>query len=242
LEADPSSGNRRQKKALQRAARERRQRLQRALQHLEEIEAKKKPKDKEPRASTTDADAHVMKMGDGGFRPAYNVQLATDTETQIITGVDVSTSGADQGKMAPMVHQHEERYGAAPKEVLVDGGFAKKEDIAEVSPPHGTSTVYTPVQKSKDPERDPHTPRADDPPAVAEWRQRMATEAAKEIYKQRASTAECVNAQTRNRGLYQVRVRGQARVRAVVLWFVLAQNLVREATLRAQQAAKAKSG
>src|ERR1700704_5989063 len=78
----------------------------------------------------------------------------------------VSTSGGDQGKMAPMVHQHEERYGEAPKEVLVDGGFAKKENIEEVSPPHGTTTVYTPVQKSKDPERDPHTPRADDAPAV----------------------------------------------------------------------------
>lgn len=238
LETDPNAGNRRRQKARERAARERQQRLQRALQHVKELEDKKKPKDKEPRASTTDADAHVMKMADGGFRPAYNVQLGTDTETQIITGVEVSTSGGDQGKMAPMVHQHEERYGKAPEEVLVDGGFAKKEDITEVSPPHGTTTVYTPVQKSKDPERDPHTPRADDTPAVAEWRQRMATEAAKEIYKQRASTAECVNAQARNRGLYQVRVRGQVKVRAVVLWFVLAHNLVRAATLRAQRDVK----
>jgi len=221
--------------ARQRAARERQQRLERALQHVQEIEAQKKSKDKEARASTTDADAHVMKMGDGGFRPAYNLQLATDTEAQIITGVDVSTSGGDQGKMAPMVHQHEERYGEAPKEVLVDGGFAKKEDIEEVSPPHGTTTVYTPVQKSKDPERDPHTPRADDAPAVAEWRQRMASEAAKEIYKQRASTAECVNALARNRGLYQFRVRGQVKVRAALLWFVLAHNLVRAATLRAER-------
>jgi IS5 family transposase len=235
LEADPAAGNRRQQKARQRAARERQQRLERALQHVQEIEAQKKSKDKEARASTTDADAHVMKMGDGGFRPAYNVQLATDTEAQIITGVDVSTSGGDQGKMAPMVHQHEERYGEAPKEVLVDGGFAKKEDIEEVSPPQGTTTVYTPVQKSKDPERDPHTPRADDAPAVAEWRQRMASEAAKEIYKQRASTAECVNALARNRGLYQFRVRGQVKVRAALLWFVLAHNLVRAATLRAQR-------
>jgi transposase len=235
LEADPAAGNRRQQKARQRAARERQRRLERALQHVREIEAQKKSKDKEARASTTDADAHVMKMGDGGFRPAYNLQLATDTEAQIITGVDVSTSGGDQGKMAPMVHQHEERYGEAPKEVLVDGGFAKKEDIEEVSPPHGTTTVYTPVQKSKDPERDPHTPRADDAPAVAEWRQRMASEAAKEIYKQRASTAECVNALARNRGLYQFRVRGQVKVRAALLWFVLAHNLVRAATLRAQR-------
>jgi transposase len=235
VDADPAAGKRRQQKARQRAARERQQRLQRALQHVDELAQRKKASDAEPRASTTDADAHVMKMGDGGFRPAYNVQLGTDTQSQIITGVDVSTSGGDQGKMAPMVHQHEERYGTAPEEMLVDGGFAKKEDIEEVSPPHGTTTVYAPVQKSKDPQRDPHTPRADDAPAVAAWRQRMATPEAKEIYKQRASTAECVNALARNRGLYQFRVRGLVKVRAALLWFVLAHNLVRAATLRAQR-------
>lgn len=238
LEADPSAEKRRHTQARQRAARERRQRLERALQHLDEIEAKKMAKDKEARASSTDADAHVMKMGDGGFRPAYNVQLNTDTQTQIITAMDVSTSGGDQGKMAPMVHQHEDRYGAAPKEMLVDGGFAKKEDIEAVSPPHGTTTVYAPVQKSKDPARDPHTPRADDAPAVAAWRQRMATPEAREIYKQRASTAECVNAIARNRSLQQFRVRGLLKVRAAMLWFVLAHNLIRAATLRAERAKK----
>jgi transposase len=235
LEADPAAGQRRHKKARQRAARERQQRLQRALQHLSEIEAQKKSTEKEPRVSSTDADAHVMKMGDGGFRPAYNVQFATDTATQIITGMDVSTSGGDQGQMAPMVHQHEERYGVAPEEMLVDGGFTKKEDIKEVSTPEGSTTVYAPVPKSKDPQRDAHTPRADDAPAVAEWRKRMATAEAKEIYKERASTAECVNAQARNRGLYQFRVRGQAKVRAVALWFALAHNLIRAATLRARR-------
>jgi IS5 family transposase len=158
--------------------------------------------------------------------------LATDTQTQIITGVDVINSGGDQGKMAPMVFQHEQRYEAKPKEMLVDGGFAKKEDIENVE--QGGTKVYAPVQASKDPERDPHTPRPDDPPQVAEWRQRMATPEAKEIYKERASTAECVNAHARNRGLYQFRVRGLAKVKAVVLLYVLAHNLRRAAMLRAE--------
>jgi IS5 family transposase len=183
--------------------------------------------------STTDADARIMKMGDGGYRPAFNVQLATDTQTQIITGVDVTNSGGDQGKLAPMVEQHEERYQEKPKEVLVDGGFAKKEDIEKVE--QAGTTVYAPVQTSKDPERDAHTPRPDDTPQVAQWRQRMATPEAKEIYKERASTAECINAHARNRGLYQFRVRGLAKVKAVVLLYVLAHNLLRTALLRAQQ-------
>jgi transposase len=240
LDADPGAGNRRRQKARERAARERQERIQRALAELAAVEAQKKAADKDQaRVSTTDAEARIMKMGDGGFRPAFNIQLATDTATQIITGVDVSNSGGDQGKMAPMVHQLEERYGQAPKEMLVDGGFAKKEDIVEVSPPTGGTTVYAPVQKSKDPDRDPHTPRADDAPAVAEWRQRMATPEAKAIYKERASAAECVNAQARNRGLQQFRVRGQVKVRAFVLWFALAHNLVRATALRAQRGSEA---
>jgi transposase/IS5 family transposase len=234
LETDPTTGTRRQQAARQRAAQDRAARLRQALEQLPLVEASKPKKDKDKaRVSTTDPEARVMKMGDGGFRPAYNVQLATDTQTQIITGAAVSNSGGDQGQLAPMVEQHEERYQEKPKEMLVDGGFAKKEDIKKVE--QGGTTVYAPVQASKDPERDCHTPRPDDPPQVAQWRQRMATPQAKEIYKQRASTAECVNAHARNRGLYQFRVRGLAKVKAVVLWYVLAHNLMRVASLRAER-------
>ena len=237
LDADPAAANRRQRAARERAARERAERLQKAKEQLEEVERKKKADEKEKaRASTTDPEARVMKMADGGYRPAYNVQLATDTQSQIITGVDVTNSGGDQGKMAPMVEQHETRYDQPPQEMLVDGGFAKKEDITEVSPPQGNTTVYAPVQKSKKDDIDPHTPREKDSPAVAAWRTRMATDEAKEIYKERAATAECVNAIARNRGFYQVRVRGAPKVRAVALWYVLAHNLIRTATLRAEQA------
>ena len=241
LTADPAAGNRRQKAARERAARERAERVAKALEEFKEVEKKKKSaEDKEQaRASTTDPDAHVMKGPDGGYRPAYNVQLATDTASQIITGVDVSTSGGDQGQMAPMVHQIDNRYGKAPDEMLVDGGFAKKDDITEVSAPQGSTTVYAPVQQSKKEDVDPHQPRANDSPAVAEWRKRMATDEAKEIYKERAATAECVNALARNRGLYQVRVRGRPKVRAVVLWYVLAHNLMRAEALRAEQQNKA---
>jgi transposase len=233
LKTDTTAGKRRQQAARERVAEDRATRLGQALEQLSQIEATKPAKDKEKaRASTTDPDARVMKMGDGGYRPAFNVQLATDTQTQIITGVDVTNSGGDQGKLAPMVEQHQERYEEKPKEMLVDGGFAKKEDIEKVE--QAGTTVYAPVQASKDPQRDPHTPRADDTPKVAAWRQRMATPEAKEIYKERASTAECVNAHARNRGLYQFRVRGLAKVKAIVLLYVLAHNLMRAEKLRAE--------
>lgn len=199
---------------------------------MPKIAESKKPKDRgQARASTTDADARVMKMGDGGFRPAFNVQLATATDSQIITGVEVTNSGGDQGHLAPMVEQHQTRYGQVPGEMLVDGGFAKKEDIEQVE--QGGTTVYAPVQKSKDPQRDPHTPRADDGPEVAAWRQRMATDEAKQIYRQRAATAECVNALARNRGLQRFLVRGLRKVKAVALLYALVHNVMRAVTLRA---------
>lgn len=240
LEADPAAAKDRQRAARQRAAEEREKRVRAALNQIPQIEAAKKAAEKDKaRASTTDADARTMKMGDGGFRPAFNVQYATATDSQVITGVDVTNSGGDQGQLAPMVAQHETRYGNTPDEMLVDGGFAKKEDIDTVSAPQGKTTVYAPVMKSKDPNRDPHEPRADDSPAVAEWRARMATDSAKEIYKQRAATAECTNAQARNRGLQRFLVRGLRKVKAVALWYALAHNLIRAVTLRAQVAPKA---
>ena len=238
LQADPAAHKTRQQAARQRAAEERAARIRAALEQLPKIAASKKAKDREQaRASTTDPESRVMKMGDGGFRPAMNVQFATDTGSQMITGVEVINSGSDRGQMAPMVEQHGARYGQLPDEALVDGGFATKQDIEKVE--QGGTTVYAPVQKSKDPERDAHTPRADDPPAVAEWRQRMATDEAKAVYRQRAATAECVNALARNRGLQRFLVRGLRKVKAVVLWYVLAHNLMRAVALRAAAVQKA---
>lgn len=240
IEADPTAANRRQKAARERAARERAERLEKALEQLPLVQQQRSGDEekKKARVSTTDPEARVMKGPAGAFRPAYNVQLATDTQTQIITGVDALNSGSDQGKLAPMVEQHQERYEETPAAMLVDGGYVKKEDIEQLSPPAGGTVVYAPVMKSKDPNRDPHTPRDDDRPAVAEWRRRMATDDAKAIYKERASTAECVNAIARNRGLYQVRVRGRPKVLAVVLWYVLAHNLMRTVALRAKREGK----
>ena len=232
LETDPGAAGTRQQAARQRAARERLERLQQALAQLPEIEAKKPAgKKDQARASTTDADARVMKMANGGFNPAYNVELATATDSQIITGVSVVNSGSDRDQMAPMIEQHAVRYGETPKEILVDGGFVKKEDFVAVSKPQGSTTVYAPVPASRDKQIDPHVPKADDAPAVAEWRQRMATPEAQEIYKDRAATAECVNAISRNRGLQQFRVRGSPKVLAVVLWYALAHNLMRAVSL-----------
>jgi transposase len=242
LQEDPSATTKRQKAARQRAARERSERIRQALAELPKAEAAKKPEDKgQARVSTTDPEARVMKMADGGFRPAVNVQFASDTGSQVVTGVELTNRGSDQGQMVPMLEQHEDRYGRPPGAALVDGGFAKKEDIEQASSPQIGTVVYAPVQKPKKEGQDPYAPRPGDSPAVIEWRKRMATPEAQEIYKERAATAECVNAIARNRGLRQFVVRGLKKVRAVALWFALAHNLMRGVALRARAALRAEA-
>jgi transposase len=124
LQDDPGATERRQAAARERAAREREQRIAQALERMPEMEelkeAKGRPTDT-ARVSTTDPEATVMKMADGGFRPAYNVQFATDTASQVVVGVDVTTKGSDYGEMPVMLDQLARRYATVPQEMLVDG-------------------------------------------------------------------------------------------------------------------------
>jgi hypothetical protein len=177
-----------------------------------------------------------MKMADGGFRPAFNGQFAADTESQVIVGVEVTNEGSDQGQMKPMLEQIVERYEQVPAEYLVDGGFANH-DAIEYASERG-STVYAPVPKPKDAARDPHARLPTDSNDIGDWRERMGTEEAKSIYKDRAATAECVNAIARNRGLQQFRVRGRRKVKTVLLWYALAHNMMRGIALRLQGGAQ----
>ena len=250
LEQDPAATSRRQAAARTRAAQERHARVQKALEQLADVEAQHaRAQDsaahrRTARASTTDPEARVMKMADGGFRPAFNPQFAADTSSQIIVGADATNLGSDLAHLPPMVDQLRRRYGRPPAEVLADGNFAGHEALDTLAA--AGCVVYVPVpqpRKSKtNPEalpRDPHAPRPKDSPAVAAWRHRMGTPTAHRIYKLRAATVECINAIARNRGLQQFGVRGLDKVRAVVLWFALAHNLLRAAQLRRLAAAAA---
>jgi hypothetical protein len=111
--------------------------------------------------------------------------------------------------------------------VLTDGGFAKKEDVEALAKTAEPCTVYAPWPEHKTVAGQVIGPQPEDSPEVQQWYERMQTPEAKEIYKDRAATAECVNALARNRGMQQFLVRGVKKIRSVVLLFVLVQNLLR---------------
>ena len=175
-----------------------------------------------------------MKMGDGGFRPAFNIQLATDGAGRAILGVEVSQQGSDGGLVAPMEAQVVERTGQHPDEYLIDGGLATRDDITTLAA-HAV-TVYAPVEppRTTTSGRTAYDPRPDHSPAVAAWRTRMGTDDGKAVYRQRSGIAEWTNAQLRVRhGLQRLTVRGVDRVTSVVLLLAVTHNLLRYLALTA---------
>jgi transposase len=242
-----------QKAARRRAAREKQERIEAAIARLPELKdrqtdrakreqaaaekaAAEHPGDKkavktakqgQTRVSTTDVDARVMKMGNGGFNPAFNVQLATDTASRAIVGVEVIDIGSDMEMTQPMRRQVQDRTGAKVDEHLFDGGFLILDEI-DTAAEEGV-TLFVPPKTPADPNKldQRYTPKSDDTPAQADWRQRMGTDEAKEIYKERASTIETVNADLKtHRGLDRFLVRGMEKAKCVVLWSALAYNLL----------------
>ena len=230
------AASQREQAARERAVREREERIDEALRQLPQVQAVKDRQKKhagkakaakvnEARVSTSDPSARIMKMADGGFRPAYNIQYATDTDSQVIVGVDVSNRGSDQGQALGMEEQVEKRTGKQPESYLVDGGFVDLRDI-KVMEQKGIE-VYAPPKDNGGREVSYGKGITGSPEVIA-WRERMRTEEAKTIYKERAATSECVNALMRTRyGLQQFTVRGLPKVLGVVLLMVLTHNLLR---------------
>ncbi len=217
--------------ARQRAASEREARLEQALAELPTVAAHHKNQKTEPRVSTTDPEARVMKMADGGFRPAYNLQLSTDTESRIIAGVGNTNAGTDTEQLEPMLEELRRRAGKLPGQALVDGGFTNFESIERVAA-QGVE-VFAPLRKkNRTYKLDPAQPHPHDSPAIADYRERMGSTEGKATYKQRAATAETVNADLKTwRGLDRLLVRGTAKVLIVALWSALAYNLMRAITM-----------
>jgi hypothetical protein len=223
---DPGSAQRRRAARRQAAAQDRLRRLEEARaaqaeieQHRQQQDAsqrRKKPRNAKPaRASTSDAQARVMKMADGGYRPAYNPQIKTTPSGAHIIGLSVTNIGSDQGLLEPALAEIEQRYGVRPGRVLADGGYSSKDDIEAL---HAESIeLFCPLPNNT--KGDPAEPRRGDGPGALAWRKRMATPQGQATYRQRFAT-ERPHAHMRTHGLQRLLVRGADKVKAVMLWHV----------------------
>ena len=231
-ESDRLEGNARREAAAERAARERKSRIDEALRQQEKLSKQREKREKgdgeKTRVSTTDPDARKMKMANGGYNPGYNVQFATDADSRVIVGVDVTNVGADGGELAPMHEKVSSDYGKVPEKMLVDSGYVTKSGVTAVEAA-GTEVVSSipHADELKQRGKDPHVRQRRDTDEYARFRARMALPEYQELYKRRPSIAEFPNADCRNRNLYQFRVRGLIKVKAVALWHALAFNFRR---------------
>jgi len=232
----------RQRAARQRAAESRQHRLEEAIAQLPELKQKQaeaaqragegkcgeRIRARQPRVSTTDGCTRVMKMANGGFNPAVNVQLATDTESRAILAVEVSNEGSDSaGLSEPMRQQVEQRTGGKVEQHLVDGGYMRTEDIVQAHQ-QGVELFIPPKPARNAQNRGRELePKPGDSDALLAWKQRMASAEGQKIYKDRAATSETVNADLRTyRGLVPLTVRGLEKITCVALWCALAHNLM----------------
>ena len=228
IEDDPGAATRREDAAKKKAADDRAERIDRALAEMDEAERRKRSnngkKKKEARTSTSDPSARVMKMADGGFRPAYNLHLVSETVAKVVIAVDVDNVGTDTHAMVPLAEQIEERYKVRPEEWLADGGCNSLGNVEKMD--QRGCKIFAPLRQRRS-GRNPEEIRPTDSEAVKQWRERMATAEAKEIYKERGATAELVNAQCRGQGLLQFLVRGTRKVLAVALLHAITNNMRR---------------
>ena len=237
---NPKAYETRSQAAQKRAIRERSERVDQALANLKEskkrkIEAGKKtrqpPKDeelKDTRASTTDPEARKMKMGDGGFRLAFNVQFATSTKSRVIFGTDVVNT-LDPGtspKMMQNVHSTLEKLGMPKiKNWNADSAYSSKEDVEIAAEFFPECNYYSPAKPRRG--VDTKINKKNDSEAVKKWRKTLDTEEMKESYKNRCSTAEFSNAQTKNHGMQEFLVRGFEKVRGMVNLHAISHNICR---------------
>ena len=232
IDSDPAASKTREQAARKRAAEERAKRIERALEEMKEAEKRKRSnngkKKTQARTSTTDPTARVMKMPDGGFRPAYNIHLVTDTASRVIVAVDVDDHGTDLHAMVPLAEQIEQRFDQGPKQWLADGGCTSLGNIDQMA--GRGCQVYAPLRERRSGRKSSEVRRSDSD-AVRQWRERMSTDEAKTIYKQRAATAEWVNARYRAQGLVQFLVRGVKKALSVALLHAITNNMARRVAL-----------
>jgi transposase len=131
--ADCEDCNQRVIQAKQRAIREKRQRLELAVEELKKFQEQEKQKANGPRASETDPEARVMKQPDGGFAPSYNVQICTEASNKIIVAVETTQAGNDYDELAHGIDRVEANTGRTPEQMMVDGGYIKNGNIEEAA-------------------------------------------------------------------------------------------------------------
>lgn len=223
-----------------RRAHEKKDRITLALKNLEEAQCEKiingtrnnrKPSKEDlenVRASTTDPEARKMKMGDSGYRIAYNIQFATGLDSRVIYAVD-AVKTQDPGTPPRLMAQVQERLKklnvSTIKNWIADAAYSSKNDIVTVANLFPNCFYYAPPKPQKG--VDPKQGHKNDCDAVTKWRASIGTVFTATLYQKRCSTAEFSNMHVKNQALKDFSVRGLVKVKSMALLHAIAMNISR---------------
>lgn len=148
---DSEELSQREIQARRRAKQDKQQRLEQALKELEQLQKTRADSEKgKIRVSETDPEARVMKQADGGFAPAYNVQISTDAANGIVVAVDVVQAGNDCDQLLRAVDQVEANTGKTPEQMLADGGYTMKNSNIEAMAERGIDLIGPVTETNSD--------------------------------------------------------------------------------------------
>jgi len=127
--------NPRQQKARERVRREKKERLELALEEMKKLRASKSGAEEQEkvRVSMTDPEARQMKQADGGCAPNYNAQICTDGEHGVIVDVEVTQAGNDYQQLLPALDRVEGRLEQTPQQMVGDGGYTSRENVEKMA-------------------------------------------------------------------------------------------------------------
>ncbi len=245
LDDTPEAADRRRQERALRAAQEHASRLQRARERLAEFDqekaerakrhAKEEAEKSAPSVSTSDPEARSMRMPDGSIHLAWNVQVAT--ANGFIVAIEPTDRRKDSGLAIETVEQIERRCGTTPERLLADATAITQGEIDQLSQRSPELLVYSPPPKERETVKAETLRKRDwkherEPDAVKQWREWMASDAGKVVYRRRKLT-EHAHAKMKNRGFGRMPVHGIATVRVVCLLHALAHNMLQALRLRA---------
>lgn len=109
------------------------ERLEACQRELEELKKTRPDKAAEPRVSTTEPEARVMKTSQDGFVAAYNTQLMTESKNKAIVNVDVTNVSSDGQHLESALEQVKETLGKQPRQVLADGAYISADNLKKAN-------------------------------------------------------------------------------------------------------------
>jgi transposase len=178
----------------------------------------------------TDPDSRIMKDGASkSFEQAYNCQIASDDQAQIIVGTNVTQETNDKQQVQPVIEDVKKRTGQTPKKASLDAGYYSDQNVAYLESEKIDGYIATGRQKHG--EKIPPAPRGripKDATTKEKMARKLRTQKGRATYSKRKQIVEPVFGQIKEpRGFRRFSLRGLANVTCEWDLISLTHNLLK---------------